>query len=245
MATDDDTLAAILAEISEPSPTISPLKSPAKRSPASDDQIPSFQQPPKRLRKEEDLKPIKNKLTYTQTRKAKASKSLSCPIGLQYRPKPHIRQHKNFQAAMHKICIEAEQKLLTLMIRQQEKNIQEDSLAIADAQSTLFTEFPADNRSQATNKKNAKHYIKPHTRNFAAMQSKFQELAIEAFMKNFKSCNNSFKVTNKPRDEMYQSVLLTDSHITINTRNLSRNNKRYLRLKTSRKTTRTFYEQIY
>jgi hypothetical protein len=39
MATDDDTLAAILAEISEPSPTISPLKSLAKRLPASDVEI--------------------------------------------------------------------------------------------------------------------------------------------------------------------------------------------------------------
>jgi hypothetical protein len=94
-----------------------------------------------------------------QTRKAKASKSLSylkeyrekstCPIGLQYRPKPHIRQDKNFQAAMYKICIEAEQKLLALMIRQQEKNIQEDSLAISDAQSTLSTEFP-DSSSKAS-----------------------------------------------------------------------------------------------
>jgi hypothetical protein len=66
-----------------------------------------------------------------QTRKAKASKSLSylkeyrvkftCPSGIPYRPKPHIRQDKSFQAAMHKICIEAEQKLLALMIKQQDK----------------------------------------------------------------------------------------------------------------------------
>jgi hypothetical protein len=39
----------------------------------SDDEISSFQPPPKWLKTDEELRPLKNKLTYMQTRKAKAS----------------------------------------------------------------------------------------------------------------------------------------------------------------------------
>lgn len=81
-----------------------------------------------------EYKPDLNRLAYHKTRKAKAQKSKShmreykdkctCPVGLQYRPKPHVWQDRDFQLAMKQICVEAEQKLLDLMIRQKEKNIQ-------------------------------------------------------------------------------------------------------------------------
>jgi len=127
--------ATILTEMTESQPILSPGKSAA----SDDDEIPSSQPPAKKWKlsyAETDL----NRLTYLQTRKVKDQKSQShlreykdkgtCPIGLQYRPKSHIRQDKDFQLAMNRICVEANQKLLALMTWQQEKNIQEDFLEI-------------------------------------------------------------------------------------------------------------------
>ena len=115
--------ATILTEMTDSQPlSLSPLRSPQK-STTSDDEIPSSQPPAKRRKLSyAEYKPDLNRLTYLQTRKAKAQKSLShlkdfqdkgtCPVGLQFRPKPHIRQDKDFQLAMRRICTEAEQKLL-------------------------------------------------------------------------------------------------------------------------------------
>lgn len=184
--------ADILVEMTEQQlPTISPIKSPAKRSAIlidSEGEIPSSQPPAKR-QKTTDHKPDLNRLTYLQTRKAKATKSLSylkeyhtkgtCPVGLQYRPKPHLRQTKDFQKAMHQICLEAEQKLLALMISQQELNIKEDSQSIDNLKSHLTNNQysnkavkSAISRTQSrTNKK-----PKPDTVKMADLHAKFNEL---------------------------------------------------------------------
>lgn len=101
-------LATILVEMTEPATpeSLTPVKSPAKRPASSldsDDEIPSAQ--PKAKKAKHTDKTDLNRLTYLQTRRAKATKSLSylkeyrtkrtCPVGLQYRPKPHIRQDRH------------------------------------------------------------------------------------------------------------------------------------------------------
>jgi len=136
-SSDIDKVATILVEIgdSQASPPISPIKSPAKRTTSdSQEDFPSSQQPPapKRQKTEEGFKTLRNKIASLETRRVKSLKSLSvlkehvskrsCPIGLQFWPRPHVRPNPDFTAAMNKICQTTEQDLLKLLIRQQEKN---------------------------------------------------------------------------------------------------------------------------
>ena len=157
ISSDDEALAALLADMSD-TPTLSPIKSPPKKRPADteDPSVSALQPPTKRLDStDESFKPLRNKLAYIQTRKAKATKSLTylkeyrtkaaCPVGLQFRPKPHMRQDNAFQTAMNKICREAEQKLLNLMIQKQEQNIEEDETNISSLTSQIKQLFP-DNK---------------------------------------------------------------------------------------------------
>ena len=51
-------------------------------------------------------------------------------VGLQYRPRPHLRPDQNFSTDLQNICKRAEQDLLQLMIQQQEKNVNADTEAI-------------------------------------------------------------------------------------------------------------------
>ena len=55
----------------------------------------------------------------------------SCPVGLPYRPKPHLRQDKSFNADLRRVCQQAEQdlRILKLVIKQQEKNANSDTQA--------------------------------------------------------------------------------------------------------------------
>ena len=109
MATaNDDIVAAILADMRDSqAPAISPIKSPTKRgSSDSEEDIPASQPPPKHPRTAEGFSSLRNKIAYLETRRAKAKKSLcvlkehvsksSCPVGLQYRPRPHLRPDQNF-----------------------------------------------------------------------------------------------------------------------------------------------------
>ena len=153
---DDNQIIAMLAEMRDSPPPISPIKSPQKNHSDSEDEIPSSQpastrpnatagtkgasptddiqpsQPgPKRPKAGAGFNNLRNKIAYIETRRAKTKKSVAvlrehaskgtCPIGLQYRPKPHLRPDKDFQTCLHQICSRAEQDLLRLMIRQQEK----------------------------------------------------------------------------------------------------------------------------
>ena len=114
MATqDDDSVAAILAEMRDsqaPAP-ISPVRSPYKQTwLESEEDIPSHQPAPKSLSTAESFSVLRNRIVSIETRRVKTKKSLSvlrkfasehsCPIGLQYRPKPHVRPDSEFTAAM-------------------------------------------------------------------------------------------------------------------------------------------------
>ena len=219
-------LAAMLVDMIEPTipESLSPIKSPAKRSAStldSDDDIPSAQPPPAKKAKHVEKTEL-NRLSYLKTRTAKASKSLSylkeyrskktCPVGLQYRPKPHIRQDKAFQKAMYAICIEAEQKLLDLMIKQHETNLEEDSKAIEQLQSHLPTNNKAVksayHRSEARFKKSKPaNTKKTDTVNMANINTKFNEL--KALLDKIQTCKNN---ENKTKDEFYSNVCFIDSH---------------------------------
>ena len=85
------------------------MKSPAKRTTSDlEEEIPSSQQPPapKRQKTEEGFRTLGKKIASLKTRRAKSLKSLSvvkehaskrsCPIGLQFRPRPHIRRYPEF-----------------------------------------------------------------------------------------------------------------------------------------------------
>ena len=124
-------------------PQISPMKSPAKRTTSdSEEEIPSSQQPPapKRQKAEEGFRTLGNKIASLKTRRAKSLKSLSvvkehvskrsCPIGLQFRPRPHIRRYPSLQNRTSS-SRRTEQDLLKLFIRQQEKNASADSQTIS------------------------------------------------------------------------------------------------------------------
>ena len=63
-------------------------------------------------------------------------------VGLQYRPRPHLRPDQNFSTDLQKICKRAEQDLLQLMIQQQEKNVNADTEAINALKQKLTTIIP-------------------------------------------------------------------------------------------------------
>ena len=117
----------------------------------------------------EGMKNIRNRLTSLETRRAKCKRSLqvlreharnsTCPYGLQYRPKPHIRFDREFQTSMDQICQRAHAELLTLMIKEQEKNLAADNQAIQAQQQRLQNLCPNQPSSQA-----ARNRAKPRMR---------------------------------------------------------------------------------
>jgi len=102
---------------------------------------------------------MRNRLASLETRQAKCKRSLlilrehaqksTCPIGLQYRPKPHVRLDQEFQTALNRICRNAQSELLALMIRQQEKNLAADNQAIEALQQQQQSMFPDSAQSHS------------------------------------------------------------------------------------------------
>ena len=114
--------------------------------------IPDSQPAPKKPKpnQTEGAKIIRNRLLTMETRRAECKRSLqilrehaknsTCPYGLQYRPKPHIRFDREFQTALDQISHWAHAELLTLMIKQQEKNLAAEKEAIQAQQQQYFGE---------------------------------------------------------------------------------------------------------
>ena len=106
---------------------------------------------------------LRNRIAYLETRRAKAKKSLcvlrehvrksSCPVGLQYRPRPHLRPDQNFNTDLQKICQRAERDPLQLMIQQQEKNVNADTEAIDALTQKLTTMIPDQTKREQAEKR--------------------------------------------------------------------------------------------
>ena len=100
-------------------------------------EIPDTEPAPKKHKADEGNKSIRNRLTTLKTRRAKCKRSLqvlrehaknsTCPYGLQYRPKPHIRFDQEFQTALAEISHRAHTELLAPMIKKQGKNLAADN----------------------------------------------------------------------------------------------------------------------
>ena len=163
----DQEMIAIFSNMADSiAPAISPIKSPKQPrdldSPDSIQAIPDSQPAPKKPKTDqaEGAKTIRNRLLTLETRRAKCKRSLqvlgehaknsTCPYGLQYRPKPHIRFDREFQTALDQISRRAHAELLTLMIKQQEKNLAADNEAIQAQQQLLKDLCPDQQSSQAT-----------------------------------------------------------------------------------------------
>ena len=107
---------AILADMAgSVAPALSPIKSPKRqRDTDSPAEIPEPALKQHKPEQTEGMKNIRNRLTSLETRRAKCKRSLqvlreharnsTCPYGLQYRPKPHIRFDREFQSSMDQIC---------------------------------------------------------------------------------------------------------------------------------------------
>ena len=106
----DVEMAANLADMADSQvPALSPIKS-SKRPRDCDspvNEIPATEPASKKHKADEGSKSIRNRLTTLETRRAKCkrslqvlrehAKNLTCPYGLQYIPKPHIRFDQEFQ----------------------------------------------------------------------------------------------------------------------------------------------------
>ena len=118
------------------------------------------------------------------------ARNSSCPYGLQFRPKPHIRLDRQFQTSMDQICQRAHVELLALMIKEQEKNLAADNQAIQAQQQHLQNLYP-DQPKQSSSLQAAKNRARPRMRpkpqhkntkkvqqtcNFASMQAQLSEL---------------------------------------------------------------------
>lgn len=207
----------------------SPIQSLNKR-PA--EEIP--EPPQKRQRTEEQFKTVRNRIATLQTRKAKTAKSLAyisesrrkvtCPVGLQYRPRPHVRSDQPFQTALRQICREAEQKVLTLIAEQQQSNIKEDEKQIRDLDSQLTKMFPdvdllkqARNRTASATRRQTARTNRPFkpakqqqsSSNLADVEAKFKEL--QTLMYSLKN-NLPNSESNKTRDSTYTRVSFPVSH---------------------------------
>ena len=120
-------MAATLSNMADSKvPALSPIKSP-KRPPDYDSPVnesPDAEPALLKHKADEGSKSIRNRLTTVETRRTKCKRSLqvlrehannsSCPYGLQYRPRPHIR-FDQFQTA------------LDLTIKQHQKNLAADN----------------------------------------------------------------------------------------------------------------------
>ena len=230
----DAEMAAILTDMADSQvPALSPIKSP-KRPRDCDipavNEIPDAEPAPQKHKADEGSKSIRNRLTTLETRRAKCKRSLqvlrehaknsTCPYGLQYRPKPHIRFDREFQTALDQISHRAHTELLALMIKQQEKNLAADNQAIKAQQQLLQNLHPSKHsfqasRNQAANRarprprpRTEKTHNTQQTCNFASMQAQLFEL-----QKMFCQLSESVNV-NKNRVEPYTGVSSSDSKLT-------------------------------
>ena len=161
-------------------------------------EIPDTEPAPKKHKADEGKKSIRNRLTTLETRRAKCKRSLqvlrehaknsTCPYGLQYRPKPHIRFDQEFQTALAEISHRAHTELLALMIKNQEKNLAADNQATKAQQQLLQNLYPKEHSFQASRNQaaiKARPRPRPRTEkthnsqqicNFASMQAQLSEL---------------------------------------------------------------------
>ena len=232
MATpDDDQVAAILAEMRDSqAPALSPIKSPMKRASSdSEDDIPSSQPAPKRPRTDEGFNTLRNRIAHLETSRAKAKKSLcvlkehvsksSCPVGLQYRPRPHLRPDQNFTTDMRKICQQAEQDLLKLMIQQQEKNVSNDTEAINALKKKLTNMIPDQTKREQAEKRirsaTDRANIRANKHRRASRQpNKANDINfLKAKISELTTLVNAFskRENKKERVAMYSNVWFTDS----------------------------------
>ena len=137
--------------------------------------------------------------TTLETRRAKCKRSFqvlkehaknsTCPYGLQYRPKPHIRFDREFQIALDQIGHRSHAELLALMNKQQEKNLAADNQAIKAQQQPLRNlclkqQSSQGSRNQPANEGRLRPRPRTHktpqnvqqTCNFTSMQAKLSEL---------------------------------------------------------------------
>ena len=254
---DDNQIIAMLAEMRDRPPPISPIKSPQKSHSDSEDEIPSSQPASTRLKAKaslrrasptDDIQPsqpvakrpkteagfsnLRNKIAYIEPRHSKTTKSITvlrehaskgtCPVGLQYRPRPHLRPDKDFQTCLHQICSRAEQDLLQLTIR------------LTDLKDTLATMFPDKNKrgqaerriQQATSRSTLRgHKPKPAARH---KQNTTDELALlKAKMNEVSTLFNVFSNNeNKERVAIYSVVCFIDSTQANSKRSQTKNLKR-------------------
>lgn len=198
----DMEMAAILADIADSQvPALWPIKSPKR--PRDDDglttEIPAIEPALEKYKAYKGRKSIWNRLTTLETRRANCkqplqvlrehAKNFTCPFGLLYRPKPHVRFDREFQTAPDQISHRAHTDMLALMIKQQEKNLAADNQAIKDQQQLLQNLYPTDKHSsqisrfQTANKARPRPRPRPQkthdvqqTCNFASMQAQLSEL---------------------------------------------------------------------
>ena len=95
----------------------------------------------------------------------------SCPIGLQFRPRPHVRPDPEFTAATNKICQTAEQDLLKLLIIRQEKNASADSETISSLKVQLAALFPDQNKREQAERRLQSATSRTVNRNTARQKS--------------------------------------------------------------------------
>ena len=168
-------------------PAISPIKSPKRPrgldNPDCVQVIPDSQPAAQKskINQTESDKTIRNRLLTLETRRAKWKQSLqvlrehaknsTCPFGLQHRPKPHIWFDREFQTALDQISHRAHAELLTLIVKQQEKNLAADNEAIQAQQQLLpvskpreFNQTPCCQQSQ-TQAQAAEKYTKESSAN--------------------------------------------------------------------------------
>ena len=250
----DDLAAAILADMRDSqTPAISPIKSPTKRASSdSGEEIPASQPSPKRPRNTEGFSSLRNRIAYLETRRAKAKTSLcvlkehvsksSCPVGLQYRPRSHLRPDQNFNSDLRKICSRAEQDLLQLMIHQQEKNVNTDIEAINALKQKLTTMFP----DQAKREQAKKRILSATSRaNFRASKhrrankqpNKANDINdLKAKVSELTTLVNAFSKhkNKKERVALYPNVCFTDSSRAKPVRTQTTSQKRSTKRKASR-----------
>ena len=253
-SSDIDKVAAILVEMgdSQASPPISPIKSPAKRTTSdSEEDFPSSQQPPapKRQKTEEGFRTLRNKIASLETRRVNSLKFLSvleehvskrsCPIGLQFRPRPQVRPDPEFTAATNKICQTAEQDLLKLLIRQQEKNASADSETISSLKVQLAALFPDQNKHEQAERRLQSTTSRLVNRNTARQKSASRRQKPNDELRNLKAkldelttlMNVFSKRENKTRVAIYSGVSFTDSARATPARLISKSKKRQLKRK--------------
>ena len=115
-------------------------------------------------------------------------RTLRAPNGLQYRPRPHIRFHKEFQTVLDQISPRAHTEVLTLMIKQQKENLAADNEVI-QAQQQLLQDLYRDQQSSLETTNHAANRARPRPRppktapktvqqtyNLASMQAQLSEL---------------------------------------------------------------------